>query len=251
MIPAASDAGSTANTTSESSTTVTVTQDFAVSDRCLVFIACDNAGASGVSAISSVTDPSTNTLTSSRSANRTQGNAANDGVTVHLFQFQVTAARPLVTNDLITVNFSTNVAAKCVGVARVTGIMLGAANIGGSTGTGSSTSATSNAYASGPDRDDILFGLVGSEHTTAPGGDTDTTAGSWSDLFALDAGSGTNATNIRLRAQYKVVTGASSQTFNVAVGSGDWACLIQGYYHRASLPTRSISRSTRALVQAR
>lgn len=252
MIPVVTACGSTVNTTGETSTTVTVTTDFAVGDRCLVFVACDNAETAGAAPFTTFTEPSGGTVSNVRSPNRTSGGTPNDGVSIALRQFEVTAARPLVTNDLITVNFTTSVAAKCIGLAKVTGIASGSASIiTGASGSGSGTSASSGAMGTAPGRDDIVFGWVGSEHTTAPGGDSDTTNGSWSDLHALNAGSGTAATNIRLRVQYKVVTASGAQTFDSSTGNSDWVCAISGFAHQASLPHPSPSRSTRALIQAR
>lgn len=250
MTPVATACGSTVNTTSETSTTVTVTTDFAVGDRCLVFVACDNSETAGASPLTTFTEPSGGTVSNVRTSTRTSG-ASNDGVTITLRQFEVTAARPLVTNDLITVNFTSSTAAKCIGLVKVTGIMMSSSTITGNAGTGSGTSASSGAMGTAPGRDDIVFGWVGSEHTTAPGGDSDTTNGSWSDLHALNAGSGTAATNIRLRVQYKVVTANGAQTFDSSTGNSDWACAIHGFTHQASLPHPSPTRSTRALTQAR
>ena len=220
MAITATAANALGNKTAQASTSITITQNAAIGDLVLVSIAADNAGTSGVSAISSVVDSTgANTYNEVVSQNQTSG-AANDGVTVAIYGSVLASA---LTSGIstITVNWSPNVTAKALHLLVVTGSASTAYSTGSNNGSG--TTYTSNASASLASGD-LIVAIIGNETNTVPGADSDTTNGSWSSGTSQSAGSGGDATKMSERTSWKIVTGAGTQTYDGSTGANtDWA----------------------------
>lgn len=221
--------GSAGNKTAEASTNTSAhPTSAAIGDLMLVFITADNAGASGASAISSVTDAKGNTYTAVVSKNQTPGSSANDGLTVAIYKSVLTTA--LSTTDLITVNWSPNVTAKTIHTAKVTGANTTALSSGSNSGAGTTyTVGPSASMTSGQ----LIICLAGNESATAPAIDTDTTNGSWVDDSAgggSSGGTGGDGTKMASMVAHKLVTGTGTQTWNGNTGANtDWGALYVIY----------------------
>lgn len=211
----------TGNKTSEAATTTpgVGSPTPVTGDLILVAIHADNAGTSGVAAISSVTDSTgANTYSSVVSRNQTSG-AANDGLTVAIYS--TVLASDWASATTVTVNWSPNVTAKTIRVVVVTGSDSTAYSTGTNSGSGATYDSNVTAsLASG----DLIFAAVGNESNTNPVADSDTTNGSWTTLASASGGGGGDATKMSSRDHYKVVTGAGTQQCNGSTGaSTDWA----------------------------
>lgn len=186
-------------------------------DLLILAVAADNAGTSGVSALTNVTDTAGYTWTQQQLKNQTAG-AANDGLTVAIFTTIAGASTPVP-----TINWSPNVTAKAYIVSAYRGTASSPYDGNAASGSGASYSVgPSTSLASG----DLIVGVTANESATAPGTDSDTSNGSWSDPWGAQASGGTggDATKMSLRLEYKIVTGAGTQTFNGSTGaSTDWA----------------------------
>lgn len=224
------------NKTASASIQVTLSGNFSVGDIVLVGVTADNAGTSGVSAISSVQDSKGNTYSQVYLKNQTPGNAANDGCTIALYQAVVSVA--LVGGaDTVTANFSPNVTAKTIDVLKMTG--ADAANFGTGTNSGAGTTysvAASPSLVSG----EAIIAYAGNESATAPTGDTDTSNGSWVNSGSnTTGGSGGDGTKVANLSQWKIVTGSGTQTLNGSTGANtDWAAGYAVYHVVAVAPAR-------------
>lgn len=205
--------------TSSSATVVTgATIDASLGDWLAAIIAADNAGASGVSSISSVTDSAGNTWTQRAVINRTAGGVANDGTTLGIFTAAVSSA---LTGGTVTANFSPNTTSKAIQVYRIQpgvseSVQFVASDTTGSTGSALSHSAPTVSVTNG----DTIFGCAALETSTAITGDSDTTNGNWSGVITRLANTGTNLTSTTCASQYKTVS---------ATGNQDWACTTAGF----------------------
>lgn len=213
------------NKTAAASVAMTTAATADVDDVIVIALSLDNAGASGTSAFSSISQPSTGAVTweTAQVLTRTAGTAL-DGVTIVVCVGVVTTQIP--SGETITANFSPNVTAKAYTGWLIEGADPNWVNI--ITGSGNvSVSLTSNAT---PTRavqtDDIVIGSVAGETATVPGGDADTLNGSWSAVSgASSGGSGGDQTKVMIASQSKIVAGNGNQSYNVSVGQ-DYAAIL-------------------------
>ncbi len=224
VVSAQTGATPSGNKTSEATFTLTYTGIGATDlagKLLLLCIAADNAGTSGVSSVSGVTDSGGNTYALIVETNRTSG-AALDGCTASIYGSVLTSSLSTVLGSQIFVAFSPNTAAKGVLVYSVTGSSGAAYATDSASGSGATYS--SNASASMAVGDSYI-GAIANESNTAPALDSDTTNGTWStSQTAVSNGSGGDATKMSLRVAVKIVTGAGTQTMDAATGaSTDWA----------------------------
>lgn len=217
--------------TSQASIAVTVAAATTIPAGSLVviYLTCDNAGAAGISAISSVQDTQGNAwdTTHSKVINRTAGSAANDGCTVAIYYCRITKA--LVAGNTITVNFSPNVTAKCLAGLAFTGANGKHFDSGSASGSGATYSVGPSASLTSGD---LICALAGNESNTPPATDSDTTNGSWSVGGALfTGGGGGDATKMAQKSDFKIVTAGGTQTFNAATGATtDWGAVYVAFH---------------------
>jgi len=219
------------NKVAEAATTINLSGSLTalVDDVIILTIAADNAGTSGVSAYSSIDQPSTGAVTweAAQVVNRTAGSAANDGATLIMIVGRVTSE--ISTSSTVVVNWSPNVTAKAWRPRLIRGASPTIQSFASATGTGTTPTVTSG---SSPVRavlnGDIVIGAVAVESATAvTTSDTDTTNGSWlADLAASSGGTGGDGTKMSSGSQTKIVTADGAQTYNVTVTNTDRAIAI-------------------------
>jgi hypothetical protein len=118
----------------------------------------------------------------------------------------------LTTSDTITVTCSLSVVAR----AAVAQWWSGSTGVLGDTTTSAAGSSATLSLASGTAEDgELVVGVVGIEDVTAPGYDSDTTNGAWSSGYGIGTTGGGAASNVYAAIQYKIVTGAGTQTWNL------------------------------------
>lgn len=225
---------SAGNKAAEAATSIALTgHTYAVGDIVIVAIGADNAGASGASSLSSVTDSQGNGpggVYTIVSANQTPGSVALDGCT-GAFAYAV-VTKPLTGTDTISVNWSPNTTAKACEVAHLTG-PGGTPDVRNdwtvvTSGTNKGTAGATFTVTTGSlSIDDILVAVAVNESAVAPSADTDTTNGTWSGAATVSSGGGGgDATKIAISLQFKQITGAGTQTFNAATGATtDWVAV--------------------------
>jgi hypothetical protein len=207
----------------------------AVGDLIVVFIAADNAGASGASSIGTPTDSAGHTYTQLKLQNRTAGSVAADGCTAAIYATIVTNA----TVATLTANFSVSTTAKCVyAIAfRGAGATIGA-SYGSGVGSGTGTAYTAVTTASVVNTE-LALACVANESATVPAANTDALNGTWVEASVSGGGTAGDTTKMALRAGYKIVTATATQTFAGATGvSTDWAEVIVAF-PRAIDPPRT------------
>lgn len=220
------------NKTSESATTVTWSSSAAytglVDDVVILCVAADNSGTSGVSAFSSVGQPSTGAITweTAQVFNRTVGSAL-DGCTLIVLVGLITSE--VSPSSTFSLNWSPNVTAKAWRGVLIRGASPTIQNINSATGTGTTPTVTSG---SSPIRavqnGDIVIGAVAVESATGlTADDTDTTNGSWSSgMDANSGGTGGDGTKMAVGVQNKIVSADGDQTYNPTVTNTDRAIAI-------------------------
>lgn len=196
------------NYRSTSGATVVVSSITAsVGDVLVVVVGADNAGSSGVSSISSVTDSGSNSWTLQSSTLRTPQSVPNDGVVLALYTSKLTTA---LSAGSVTVNLSpntTNVGALVWRVAPGEAESVEVVEVGaGDSGGGSSTYTIT---ATDVKKGAVIIGAYAGEGgSPSSDGDTDTTNGSWSSTYQE------TQSGIKISSQYKAVTASGDQTFN-------------------------------------
>lgn len=188
-----------------------------VNDVIEVVIAASNSGTSGVSAITGVTDSAGNDYDPVTTVNRTQGSAADDGTTLGIYSSRLTSA---LTAGTITVSFSPAVPQASIVTVRIQPsaghfpelVAVGA----GASGDASTMSITSSSITSGH----TIIGAVAIETDDTFTPDSDTSNGAWSTHTSAIADNGGDNLCQYVSCQWKTVTGAATQTYNVATGGG-------------------------------
>lgn len=128
----------------------------------------------------------------------------------------------------VTLTFSETITAKSVALSAYRGVDTSTMVRSGTSNSaqGSGTAASVTTGATNPVSGDIVLAVVCSESNTAPGTDSDTTNGSWSNQSGQSMTGGNSATNINIMASFKVVTADGAQTYNQTVASSDWSSSI-------------------------
>lgn len=218
--------GNANSTTSSATLSISLTASAAVNDTIIVSISARPAGTSGAISISSVEDSQSNVYSLLR-AIRSQG-IGNTGASVAQYFAVVTKA--MTTSDTITVNFSPNTPEKAAIVHKVVAgtnnVLTYVSNSGaGSAGSVTSISQTRTGYLNG----DLAIGALAIRNSGAVTGDSDTTSGSWATILTEVADTGTSSTSAQIAVQTKLVTGTSSQTWNVTFGTALAAYFLARY----------------------
>jgi hypothetical protein len=213
-----SDEDGATSTSGTTSLTTPSTVNAAVGDLLVVQISADNAGTSGASSISSVTDSAGNTWTQRAIVNNDGGASANNGITLGVFEAPITIA---LVNGTVTVNFSPSTAQKVFNVIKaVPGagetVAFVAVDATGATGTGSTYTAATVSVTNGHS----IIGMAAVERGDAITGDSDTTNGNWSAVIQRNVG-GANGASAAW--QVKTVNATGNQSWAATDGSGDWA----------------------------
>lgn len=217
----------TGNQSSSATLVLTLGSTYNVGTLVVVMVGCDNAGAAGISSIStSMTDTKSNTYTRQVVQNRTTGGTAGDGCTVALFDSVLTTQLTAV--DTITANFSPNTTAKVIQAASFSGTASAPYANNGNSGAGTTwTGPVTATYASG----DLLILATANESNTGPVLPTDITNGTWSsNTGPLSNGAGGDATKMSGFIESKLLTGSGTQTPSAATGATtDWATVYLLY----------------------
>lgn len=202
------DASSTA---SNGSLVFAATIAFSLGDWIVVTVAAKNAGTSGVSSTTTMSDAQGNTYTKRVDETCNHG-AANDGITLSMFTAPIATA--LSTGDNITVNFSPNTGPKAVTVFRVrpaSGKALSFITSGSvSVPLSSSTTITTSSLA----LNDYVIGGLAREDRDGPNQSNNTTNGSWSSQEAKGADAGVDSASAMSASQYKIMTGFGATTYD-------------------------------------
>ena len=195
---------------------INLTTPIAVDDMIIVRVAADNLSAT--TPTMTVSDPSGNTYSQVAFAGINATAAA--GVVGGLFACTATSA--VAAGQNITVTFSGSVAHKA-GYAE-SFLKFSSTPRAGETpasGASSTPSVTSVSASTG----DLVIGMAAVETRFVPSAyDSDTSNGSWSTGFVRQsATSGTDNLCVEAVGQWKIVTGAGTQTYNITAGaSTDW-----------------------------
>lgn len=233
----AATASNAGNGNQTSATTLVITVgggNVAVGDLIVVYIAADNAGTSGASSISSVTDSGGNSYSQIKLQNRTAGSVAADGCTCAIYASVATTGLTS-GSSTITVNFSPATTAKAARYQAFSGV--GALSTSVPAVSSSGSGATYDATALNPTLSGMLVvACAANESATAPAADSDTVGGAWNGTTQSSAGSGGDATKMAVRSAYKIVAAEAAQQFNGATGaSTDWAA-VAAAYHEPAIP---------------
>jgi hypothetical protein len=189
----------------------------------MLFVGSDNSNTSGTSPLptgTGISDTKGNTWYLRDSRNRTAGSAANDGCSYACYVTNQ-AGGTLTTGDTITITLLVTTTSKDASLVEVAG---GAGNtvifndVNGAAGTGTSpTVTTTNSL---PTNDAVVACCV-MESNAAVTADADTSNGNWSTHQTTTASTGTAGTSQRISTQWKVVTGAGTQTYNPTTANVD------------------------------
>lgn len=214
--------GST-NAAGQSSLAVVPASNCTAGALVVLCVAYDNSGSAGADPFSAISDTRGNVWTT-RANQLNDPGAASAGVALRIFTTKQTAGA-LTTGDTITVSFggSTTVARAWtlmeITAAAGSNARFQSGGSGGTTGSSGTPSLGSIAPALG----NLLVCCMGAEGNSAITGDSDTTNGSWS--TQQTSGIGTTTGGMEITSQRKVISGfpISTQTYNVAMTSADWA----------------------------
>jgi hypothetical protein len=130
----------------------------------------------------------------------------------------------LASTDTVTATYSASITAKTLSVVEFSQT-LDVEDSAAVVANGSSTtpSATSGTVSNGS----VVIGMMANELDQTGANDTDTTNGSWASAGAIATAGGNAASNIGQRANYKIVTGSGTQTYNpVLTTTADWVALV-------------------------
>lgn len=219
------DRGSNANVVFDNNTIVDLPAgaSIAVGSYLIAYWAIDNSGLNGAATVTTITDPRGNTWTLLTAANNDPGVAAA-GITCRVAYCRVVT--PYADGDDLTWDYNDNTTAKAIMVTEWSGIhATSPVAVAQTQSTGASTTPSSPAM-SPTAAGQMFFAAWAVE---GPSGDTvtedsDTTDGSWVTLTRLSTVTGTAASNTTANAAYKLVTGATAQTYSPTAGTlRDWA----------------------------
>jgi hypothetical protein len=193
-----------------------------VGNYLIMRISCNNTGSAGASALSSITDPRSNSWTISQITQ--DPGAADAGITCAIAYAKV--ANAYTNGDDITVNFSPAVTSKAMIIEEWSGIHATVpVAVAATTQTTATTTPTISRTPTAAGQ--LMYAALATE---GPIGDaftydSDNTAGAW---FVLGRNATTNATaaaNACAAGAAKVVTGTSAQTWNSTITSRDIALI--------------------------
>ena len=204
-------------------------------DLVVVIVGCDNAGASGASPISGVTDSRGHAYTQHHNYKKSNSTTPNGAEAVGVFTAVVGPAG-MASGDVVTAHFGgINVASSTVVVWQFRST-LGAFNFDPpdkvDEGFGTSAGWSGFQVAAGH----CVVGIAVGEYTGTPGGDTDTQYGSWSSKHYRTANTGTATSSIATSTQWKVPNTTGTQQFTSTMGSSsvDWVSI--GFVFRDVTP---------------
>ena len=215
-----------------SGTTLTFQPDstVAVGDLLVICMACDNNNATTPTVTCADNSASGGTANAYTVTTRNSGQALpGAGVAGSLIYCLVT--RQIETTDTITATLSNAVTPKALVAQTFTGA---SGSLRGTAAVASATSGTAASVANtNPLSGDLVVAMVTSEGITT-GADSDTTNGSWSTQVQLGTTGGSDAANVKVSMQYKVVTATGTQTFDSTVQNSDWACISVAFQPTAA-----------------
>lgn len=220
MALSGTDRGTYDDTVSDTTTAVSPASNFTPGALAVLCASWNNSESGGSDPFSSIVDNLGNTWTRRTTALYDPG-AANAGIVGGIFTCPQDVA-PITTSTVITLTFSTNVAAssgtfrEMASDAGLVEFVTGDVNAGANTDT---PTVTTSSIASG-------HAVVGALHAeinlSSLTGDADTSNGSWS--AAQKNGTGVGAAAAATLSQYKVTTGTATQTFNPTLTAAD--CIL-------------------------
>jgi hypothetical protein len=228
------DRGSGNHATSSASWTLSPASNCTAGKMIALWIAIDNAGASGAGfSTFTVTDGLGNTWTRRRSPLYDPG-AASAGVEGALFTTSQNGGT-LQTSTVITVTTNNAATSKAWTLTEVAGSVGAVSYVTGGDLAGAATGTPTITTGSIPSGDGVMgAGFAESGDTWA--GDADATNGSWSTHQHNAAGTG--ATGMSITSQSKVVTATATQTYNPTLTSAD--CMLSwAQFHEAAVTSVS------------
>jgi hypothetical protein len=217
--------GNNANNVSGTTLVITTTNPIAIGDFVVVRVAADNTSATAPTF--TCADSGGNTYTN-QIANVNGTSTAGSGVAGAILTRVATAA--VATGGTITVTLSPAAVGKAAyaevftGVDTDSGFGFDAASALGATTAASVATATAQAIPVGA----LVLGACATETRTVPTADSDTLNGSWSAQVTRAGGgtSGQDATSVSAVGQYKIVTAAGQQTYNITTVAAEWVSLV-------------------------
>lgn len=213
------------NKTTGSTLNVVLAADVPAGRLLAMSFACDNSGTSSPD-ISSITTPGGESASWVRLGTFDSPSATgSNGVVGELWVILTTTTwvsasfTPQVTLDA-TRNAKSAVLAEFSGCTTT----LRTATVTGTSATGTPTATSGGAFTIG----DLVLGASGWETALAITGDSDTSNGTWSTVLSLATSGGLDQSNILAALQYKIVTGAATQTYNPTGTSTDAGVILSG-----------------------
>ena len=197
---------------------------------CVVF---DNAATASKPTVSSISKPAGETaswvfLGAARSTSTSAG-AFSSG---EMWAIKTTVAWPNATTP-ITVTLDTSVTQKAVFVRQFSGVDAVLRSTVGTAYSTTTTAASATTTGTTPAIGDLALGMFFQSNSVlfTSFSDTDTVGGPWLLLAGFDTTGGSSATNNALGTQYKILSAASHQTFNIAAtltaGNGSIVAILQ------------------------
>lgn len=218
--------GTTANTTSGTSTTVSLAAGASIttSNYLIARVAVDNNGTNGAAPGLTVSDAKNGSWTVLGPALADPG-AAAAGATCYIAYVKATVA--YANNDNVTFTWGTSVDAKAIVIEEWSNIHLTSPiAVSATTASGTATPlATSSITPTAAGQ--LVYVAAAMEGPWGDGFtlDSDTTDGSWAALLEMASDNTTAVSNQAVYGACKRVTGTTAQVFNSTITSRDWAAL--------------------------
>ena len=219
------------NATGNAAVDMAAAGSISVGNFLIARIAVDNTGASGASPGLSVSDPRSNSWSSS-SFLRNPNNVASDGVVA--FMAYTSVVNAYTNGDDITFNWTTGSPRSAIVIEEWSGI-LGAGNGNGGAGaTDGSGNMSLTCVATNLRANSLLYVTAAAERESATWGaqDSDTLGAAWQDL-TKDTTTGTTGTSaVSVYGGYKIIPSFETQTWNNTTGntSMNYAVLSNIFY---------------------
>lgn len=242
-----SDRGTAANATAATTTSLTLTSptSIAVGNYLIARVAVDNSGTNGAAPGCTVTDPRSNTWTVLGPALSDPG-AASAGATAYLCYAKVITAYQAA--DALTFNWGgVSTTAKAIVVEEWSNIHKSAPVAVTAVTANSVTAASTTAVSTGVTPTapaQLVYTCLATEGIAADtvGADADTTNGTWVTLTTTASANATATNNQRVSGQYKVVSAAGTQSWDVTITSRDWAAIAVVFAPLPSPPPPDVRR---------
>lgn len=196
-----------------------------VGNHLILFIVCDNAGVAGASPFGSfvVNDPRGNYWVVEQSVTRSAAGVANDGTSLLIAFCHV--QYPYTNGDTITASWSVSAANRIATVHEFSGVRKVTYAANGPVTANSSGTAISSGSVNPSASGQLVIAATGFENGGSTiSNDADGVDGAWAATTTVSIGAG--ATGQMLGYSYKIVSGVTSQQWNVTGGSAsDWVTI--------------------------